>query len=93
MVFLIAYDLKSPNDTSLDYQRIIGAIKSIYGVWCHLEESVFLVETISSSPDIRDALKPYLHSGDSLFVSRLEGGWASYSLGEERNNWLKGRTF
>jgi hypothetical protein len=93
MVFLIAYDLKSPNDTSLDYQRVIGGIKSIYGSWCHLEKSVFLVDTISTSAAIRDSMKPYLHRGDSLFVSRLAAGWASYALGDERNTWLKARTF
>ena len=93
MVFMIAYDLKTPNDTSQDYERVIGGIKALYGTWCHLEKSVFLVETFSTSKAIRDALNIYVYSEDAVFVAQIDGAWASHSLGSEKNNWLKGRTF
>ena len=93
MVYLITYDLESPHDTSEDYARVINAIKTLYGSWCHLEKSVWLISTAQSASDIRDAVKPYLYSTDILFVSRLSGNWASFNLGLERTNWIKQQTF
>lgn len=93
MVFMIAYDLKAPNDTSQDYERVIGGIKTLYGTWCHLEKSVFLVEVISTSIAIRDAINQLVYSNDSVFVARIDQAWASHALGAEKNNWLKARTF
>jgi hypothetical protein len=93
MVFMIAYDLRSPNDTSQDYERVIGGIKALYGTWCHLEKSVFLVDTVSTSVAIRDAMNRLVYSNDAIFIAPVGGGWASHALGSEKNNWLKARTF
>jgi hypothetical protein len=92
MVFLIAYDLHSPNDTPQDYERVIGRIKAKFN-WCHLEESVWLVESALNATEIREQMQPFVHSTDALFVARLQGNWSSWSLGSERNAWLSNRAF
>jgi hypothetical protein len=93
MVQLVAYDLKTPNDTPENYEKIIGAIKSSFNSWCRLEQSVWLVDTHLEAAPVREALKPFLHAGDVLFVARLQRGWASWNFGDERNNWIKARQF
>jgi hypothetical protein len=93
MIYLVAYDLKTPHDTKENYELIIGAIKSEFRAWCHIEQSVWLVDTDLTSVAVRDNLKGHLHALDVLFVAPLRGGWASWNFGEERNDWLKGRKF
>lgn len=92
MVFVITYDLKAPNDSESNYQRVFEAIKS-YGYWCHIQKSVWLIQTEDSASEIRDFLKSSLHSTDILFVGRLSGNWASFNLGTKRSDWLKQKTF
>jgi hypothetical protein len=93
MIHMVAYDLKTPNDTAENYERIIGAIKSEFSSWCHIEQSVWLVDSPNNASTVRESLKAYLHYGDVLFVAPLRGGWASWNFGETRNNWLKARAF
>jgi hypothetical protein len=93
MVYVVAYDLKTPNDTTVDYQRVMGGIKSNCTTWCHLEKSVFLVESSLDRAVLRDVLKAYVLTGDSLFIARLSGEWASAGIGTERSTWLTNRTF
>jgi hypothetical protein len=92
MVFLVAYDLRSPNDTAQDYERVINRIKDQFD-WCHLEQSVWLVEAALNATEIRSVVQPYIHSTDALFVARLQGNWSSWSLGDARNNWLRRQSF
>jgi hypothetical protein len=93
MVHIVAYDLQTPNDTSENYEIIINAIKGLFASWCHIEQSVWLIDASSGAASVRDTLKDYLHSGDRLFVAPLQGSWASWNFGDERNDWLKNRTF
>lgn len=93
MVHLITYDLKSPHDTSEDYERVIGGIKLLYKTWCHMEKSVWIVSTDQGATAVRDAVKQYLYSDDVLFVARLSGNWGSFNIGSKRVDWLKARTF
>ncbi len=92
MVFVIAYDLHSPNDTAEDYERLIKRIRADF-TWCHLQKSVWLVESALSASEIRESLKPDLHNGDELFVARLHGNWATWAFGDRRNSWLRQRSF
>jgi hypothetical protein len=93
MIHIVAYDLKSPNDTPEDYTRMIAAIKEDFSSWCHIEQSVWVVDTTMTAAEVRDHLKTVLNINDVLFVARLNGNWASWNFGEQRNTWLKGRTF
>lgn len=93
MVHIVTYDLKSPHDSPDDYKRVIDGLKSLYTSWCHLEESVWLVETSLSAAEVRDTIKIYLSASDVLFVARLSGNWGSFNLTPKRSDWLKGREF
>ncbi|HXM20505.1 MAG TPA: hypothetical protein VN948_04465 [Terriglobales bacterium] len=93
MIHMVAYDLTTPNDTAENYQLIIGAIKSEFNSWCHIEQSVWLVDAEVDAVTVRDNLKVYLHQGDVLFVVPIQKSWASWNFGKERNDWLKGRQF
>jgi hypothetical protein len=92
MVFVIAYDLRSPNDTPQDYERVIADIKAKF-TWCHLQKSVWIVESALNATEIRDGIKSVFYDNDELFVARLQGNWASWALGDRRNNWLRQRSF
>lgn len=93
MIHIVAYDLKQPNDTEANYELIIDALKSQFDSWCHIEQSVWIVDTKDDAGAIRDTLKNYVHEGDVLFVARLTGNWGSWNFGGKRNEWLKSRTF
>jgi hypothetical protein len=93
VIHLVAYDLTTPNDTEANYTLIIDAIKSQFNSWCHIEQSVWLIDTQSDAGSVRDLLWNYMHTGDVLFVSRLSGNWGSMNFGDKRNNWLNARTF
>jgi len=93
MVHIVTYDLRSPNDTPADYDRVITAIKGAFPNWAHVEKSVWLVDTPLTAAQVRDHLQQSLHDGDVLFVARLHKHWASIYFGDERNNWLKTRAF
>ena len=93
MIHMVAYDLKTPNDTPENYELIIGAIKENFSRWCHIEKSVWLIDTELTVTAVRDLLRQSLTSGDLLFVARLKGGWASWNFGAKRNQWMKARTF
>jgi len=91
MIHVVGYDLVAPNNSSEDYERVINAIKANFNSWCHIEQSVWIVDTPSDAAAVRDLLKQYLYAGDRLLVARLQGNWASWNCGDNRNNWLKSR--
>ena len=93
MVHVIAYDLHERNDTAEDYERVIDAIREKFRSRCHVEKSVWLVDTSLNAGEVRDFMKTCVSEKDSVFVARLSGNWASSYLGDERANWLKARTF
>jgi hypothetical protein len=93
MVQIIAYDLRKPNDTAEDYARVIDAIKEKFPTWCHLEKSVWLVETSIEASDIRDFMMTLVNDNDRIFVACLAGSWASFSLPMSQVDWLKKRDF
>jgi hypothetical protein len=84
MVLLITYDLHKPDR---DYADVEAYIKGLGG-WCHLEESVWLVDTQKSVASVRDGLKD-VGTEATYFVERVTSDWASFSLGENQVSWLK----
>ena len=93
MVHVVTYDLESPNDKPEDYERVISGLKSIFPTWCHMEKSVWIVETSKDAGEVRDLLKQFLKSSDILFVAKLSGNWGSFNIGTNRSEWLKKREF
>ncbi|HXN18471.1 MAG TPA: hypothetical protein VN875_09090 [Candidatus Binatus sp.] len=93
MVHIVAYDLRQPNDTEENYRTIIDAIKTNFNSWCHIEQSVWLIDAPTEAIAVRNLLKDYLHQSDVLFVARLTGNWGSWNFGDERNKWLAARVF
>jgi hypothetical protein len=93
LIHVLAYDLKQPNDTPEDYQRVIAAIKSEFSSWCHVEQSVWVIDTWMDAGQARDHMKQFLNPRDVCFVARLQGNWGSWNFGDERNRWLKAQKF
>jgi hypothetical protein len=93
MVQVIAYDLREPNDTTEDYERVIGAIKEKFPTWCHLEKSVWLVDTSLAVSSVRNFMKTRLNDDDRVFVACLSGDWASFCLPTNQVDWLNNRSF
>jgi hypothetical protein len=93
VVHIITYDLKSPNDTADDFTRVIDGLKSVYGSWCHVEKSVWIVSSSQDASEVRDSIKKFLLPTDILFVARLSGNWGSFNLTTNRVNWLKQQQF
>lgn len=93
MVHIVTYDLRSPHDTPEDYERVIEGLKSLYGTWCHLEKSVWIISTSQDASQVRDALKALLYPTDIIFVGKLSGNWGSFNLTQVQSDWLKQRQF
>jgi len=83
MIFMVAYDLHKPDR---DYSAVESAIKG-FGSWCHLEESVWLVDTTNSAAIMRDQLMS-LGTDATYFVQRVTQDWASYGASKQKTDWL-----
>ncbi len=81
-VYVVAYDLKKPGR---DYDDLYDAIKKY--AYCHMQKSVWLVDTALSAAALRDILKKPLDSNDMIFVGELQKHWASSN--NPCADWLK----
>lgn len=81
MVHIVAYDLRTPHDTSLNYEKVVGAFKA-QGVSKWVQDSVWLVESAKASTDLRDDIQRTagLDARDRIFVARLDGMWDAQNL-------------
>ena len=93
MIHVLAYDLREPNDTSEDYQRVIGAIKSQFPGWYHVEKSVWIIDTWTDAGQVREHMKQFLKSRDVCFVARLQGNWVHGTLVTSAMGGLKLKLF
>ena len=84
MVLMVAYDLHKPDRDYADVEKCIQDL----GSWCHLEESVWLVDTSSTPGEVRDALKE-TGTEATYFVQRVTENWASYGASKSKVDWLK----
>lgn len=66
---IITYDLCSPGR---DYEDLYKAIKS-YGVWAHITESTWFVNSTETCVEVRNKLLNCVDSNDRLFVGELTG--------------------
>lgn len=84
MIHLITYDLHEPDR---DYKDVIEQIK-VFGACAHAEESVWLVDTLMTPVECRDALNAVTTEA-SYFVARLRPNWAPMGLVDPVITWLK----
>lgn len=82
-VYQVQYDLQDPGQ---DYDDLHDAISGL-GSECHILESAWLVDTKGPASDIRDDLKEHVDYNDRLFVTKLDGGWATTFSGD-CTDWL-----
>lgn len=83
----VSYDLHKPGQ---DYSSLIKAIKA-YPTKTQINKSDWILYTSDSCKTIRDNLKKYIDSNDTLFVAELSekpGWWASYNLNKSAVAWL-----
>jgi len=92
MVYVVAYDLVEPHDTSESYAAVIDTLRG-FGTWAQIEQSVWLIDSSLSASDLRDKVFESMHKGDRLLVARLGGSWATQSIETDVTDWLKARTF
>jgi CRISPR/Cas system-associated endoribonuclease Cas2 len=84
-VHVIAYDLQTPGQ---NYDDLKKKIKS-YGTWCHIQESVWMIESSKTCVEIRDDLETVLDNNDKIFVGKMAGEAAWRGLGDAISKWLK----
>lgn len=84
-VYLISYDLKFP---LRDYQKVHLAIKAL-GSHIKPLESVWLVDTMLTSIQIRDRLVNAVDFNDKLIVIPLRPGASAKKLDPTDWNWIE----
>lgn len=84
-LFVISYDLH----VRRDYARIIHRLRSTGAV--KALESTWLAETNATAAAVRDDLKQYVDSDDTLLILELKpgSGWAARNMNQEAVDWLK----
>ncbi|HEI8067660.1 TPA: hypothetical protein SLA09_000215 [Staphylococcus aureus] len=74
--YMLTYDLNSPGQK---YEELINVIKKeISNGHCNYWKSSFLFRSSLSTSEMIEKLKPYLDSGDKLFVTEIvnnKQGW------------------
>ena len=78
MVYMITYDLNSPNQ---NYEKVIQAIKDAStGAWCTYWKSSYLIKSNLTVQQVSDKITPHLDSNDRLLVIEARNnyqGWLS----------------
>lgn len=82
--YIVTYDLHTAGQ---NYDCIIKKLKT-YPAWFHMQASVWIIVSTSTSTQIRDQLAGCLDSNDKLFVGKLAGeaAWQGYSNSD--SDWL-----
>lgn len=75
-IILVTYDLKKQGQ---NYQGVHDYLKKF--TYCKHLESVWLLDTVRTTSEIRDALRGLTDSNDVIFVTRLSKDWSSLNYG------------
>lgn len=87
-IILVSYDLKAPGR---NYQPVYDYMKTF--TWCKGLESVYLLDTTTSTDTIRDEMRKRIDDNDVVFVTRLQRDWSSFNyycgdwLNKPERNW------
>ena len=86
MNFLISYDL---NKSEKNYDGVYSAIKeSSTGMWCRPLESVWVIQSNLSTPQIYNKIAPSLDKDDRMLVIEVTSNSYWY-LDQEVSDYLK----
>ncbi|MFW1794983.1 hypothetical protein ACG9Y4_04685 [Acinetobacter guillouiae] len=85
--YAVSYDLHKGRD----YPRIRRGIESITNNWCKPLESLYIIESSKTAPQVRDFLLNHIDSDDSLFVieTKTPLNWDARKIPKECADWLK----
>jgi CRISPR/Cas system-associated endoribonuclease Cas2 len=88
-LLVLSYDVRSKEH---DYKKLYELLREWRAV--PLQNSVWLVDRQGSASDVRDAVKAYTHSDDSIAVMELSpiADWATRNVREEAADWLQKKT-
>jgi hypothetical protein len=86
MILIATYDLHQPGR---DYPAVKKLLETASGGHFHLQESVWLLDTLKEPAWWRDGLREVGDDNDSVFVARLQRKWAS-RLDGGAGDWLNG---
>jgi hypothetical protein len=78
MILIAAYDLHQPGR---DYPAVEKLLESAHGGCFHLQESVWLLDSLEEPAWWRDSLIEVGDENDSYFVARLQRKWAARKAG------------
>lgn len=84
-IYSVAYDLVTPGK---DYSRLIAALNAFDSD--HAQRSLWMVNTSSTSAELRDHLGQFIDANDLLFVGEITSNWASLRM-PRTAAWLKAR--
>ena len=70
-----------------DYEKLFEGIKRL-GAWYHCLDSTWLVSSSRTAAEIRDYLLPFIHTNDSLLVTRVTSA-AWHNLPNNGSAWIK----
>lgn len=85
-VHWVNYDL---NKSGQDYSKLIEYLKS-HESWAKPLKSSFFVKTSLTAGQLRDGIKQYIDSNDSVVVVTVTGqGWGSYNIPADVAEWMK----
>ncbi|MFI4998433.1 MAG: hypothetical protein ACHQK9_01030 [Reyranellales bacterium] len=87
-IYLVAYDVV---DQATDRTAVTAALEENYDDRCHMQSSVWLVETEKRSSEIKADLAACLGRQDRLFVMRLMTRVSARNLDEKGIDWLKAK--
>jgi hypothetical protein len=82
----VNYDLGNPNR---NYDGVFQAIKSCSNGFCRPTKSQWIINSSSTTAQIRDTISPFLDAGDKLFVAEVGNDWATWAIDKEITDWLK----
>jgi CRISPR/Cas system-associated endoribonuclease Cas2 len=86
MILIATYDLHQPGR---DYPAVEKLLKSASGGFFHLQESVWLLDSLNNPAWWRDHLQEAGDDDDSFFVARLRHNWATRNARVGAGTWLK----
>jgi hypothetical protein len=84
--FLVSYDLRAPGR---DYAKLYEAIRLLANGYSRPLESVWIIRSVHSAAEIRDALQKHIDGNDGLLVIEVVKHWATIRVAGKQTTWMK----